>query len=239
MRIVKIFSLVLICISLASCDLFIDNKQEEEAVIPLTVGNTWILEHAYRIDYKLSGDELTMDTVYMEGQRFDTLSVTRDTLIDGERWFRLETISELGKAFSHCAFGGGRWLANRNDGLYEYTTSPQLLYATNTAPLEPFIDTREVVASLLDPTSTYPLPDRGPVDTRAYLRTFRYVEYPEKNDNDHRVAGPLNPTQNETDFLSPELGIVALDVPFATYSEERGWIPFSKRHWILVSFDGE
>ncbi|MEM1127557.1 MAG: hypothetical protein AAGI71_12965 [Bacteroidota bacterium] len=230
-------ALLAVFFGLSACDTA-EDPTPIDPVIPLAVGNTWVLEPAYTLRYEVQeGIVTSADTSRSSQRRSTTLSITRDTLINGEPWFRMETTSEV-RAY-HNVFGAPQWLANRADGLYAFDETPKRLYATDTAPSEPFSETRAEVTVLLDATASYTLSDQRTMSARAYQRTIRYLEDAVLEGLD-APAGPISPAMIGAEYLSAEEGIVALDVQYVALREDRapGWIPALTQRWEVVSYTG-
>ena len=197
-------------------------------VIPLEVGGEWVLNQSYNVSFDEGG--AVRDTARGEADRSVTLAVTRDTVVAGERWFRIEASRPL----PHCVFDGAGWFANRPDGLYRWTTSPdsaEVVYASGVEPGEPFIETPVVVATLDAERVVYALP-RGPLPATKYGRTWRRLEF-----NDE-VRGPIRPTAHTTDYLSSTEGLVALEASYVRYSREADgeFTPSGTAGYELVSY---
>jgi hypothetical protein len=97
-----LFSIIL---TLSSC-----TNDGADGHLSLTIGNQWIGRYRAHTD---------------TGWNYDTLRVVRDTVIDGERWYRLERRSSQSPPSYRPISGMFRedaWLTNRWDGLYEYRT---------------------------------------------------------------------------------------------------------------------
>ena len=199
-----------------------------DPVIPLEVGGEWVLAQAYGVSFDEAG--AVRDTIRQEPGRLDTLAVTRDTVVAGERWFRIEA----SRPFQHCVFDGAGWFANRPDGLYRWTTRPdsaEIVYASGVEPGEPFIETPVVVATLDAERATYDLP-RGPVTAAKYGRTWRRIEV-----NDE-IQGPISPTAHSTDYLSSTEGLVALEISYVRFGpgSRDTFVPVGTTAYELVSY---
>ena len=196
-----------------------------DPVIPLEVGAEWALASVYTVSFNADGT--VRDTVRHETPRRDTLTVVRDTLIAGERWFLVRPT----QPFQHCVFGQPTWFANREDGLYRRRgDDAELVYASGTAVGEPFLDTPAFVAVIEDPDATYALPS-GPVPTTQYGRTWRRLDT-------GSVRGPIDPTVRIEDHLSADLGLVALQVSYVrpTDGSVDAFVPGATTTYELVSY---
>ena len=197
-------------------------------VIPLEVGGEWVLSQSYNVSFDEGG--AVRDTARYGADRTVTLAVTRDTVVAGERWFRIEASRPL----PHCVFDGAGWFANRPGGLYRWTTSPdsaEVVYASDVEPGEPFIETPVVVATLDAERATYALP-RGPVTAAKYGRTWRRIEFSDE------IRGPIRPTSHTTDYLSSTEGLVALEASYVRHSQEAEgeFAPAGTTGYELVSY---
>jgi hypothetical protein len=226
---------LLFLVSLAACDTAEDPIPDEGSVpmVPLEVGAAWTLELVYSVRYFPSSDT-PPDTVYHEDLSTVTLTVTRDSLIDGERWFHIESSRPSGLGHPVFCRTNAEWYANRDGGLYRLTPGeePELVLSSNAEPGVPFIDTPEVAVVLADPEAVYELPGLGAVEARAFERTQRRVSpgsLPE---------GPVEPNLRSVDYLSSAVGFVALDLPYITLGAEEGtYQPSAVRRYELVSYE--
>lgn len=229
---------VALLVGLTACDTAEAPAPEESApvsdpVLPLEVGAEWVLQHVYSVRYPR--DEPAPDTVYHEDPSTVTLTVTRDTLINDERWFRIEASRPYGLAHPAFCRTNEEWYANRDGGLYRLVPGeePELLLSADAEPGVPFIDTPEVAVALLDPAAVYELPELGAVEARSYERTQRRVNGPGSLPD-----GPVEPNLRSVDHLSAEAGFVALDTPYVgTGSEEGTYRPAAIQRWELVSYE--
>ena len=204
MRTRSLLSLLLV-LAITGCDSAPAVTPPEIApVLPLAVGAEWTLAQTMTVSYD-SGGVIRDTTLGGPGGPF-TLSVTRDTLVAGETWFRIEASPGL----LHCVFSDSAWFANREDGLYRWQTTPEAaerVYATGVAEGVPFLTTDIVAAVLVDDDATAVLPS-GPVPVRQYERTWQRLEV------NRSIQGPIDPRPTTRDALSPTLGPVALQVSY-------------------------
>ena len=198
---------------LAACDSAGPAVKPTPVVIPLAVGTEWVLNRVSAEDVgDAPGPRPTGGT--------DTLTVTRDTVVAGERSYRIEA----SRGLAHCVFGGAGWYANRPEGLVRWTDDPadaELVYALGTPTGEPFLDTPTFLAVIADPDATYRLGSER-VPTVQYERTWRRIEL-----NDE-VRGPIAPAFPITDHLSPTLGPVSLQVGYVVRGDGDTFTPRSR-----------
>ncbi|WP_412060684.1 hypothetical protein [Rubrivirga sp. IMCC45206] len=204
--------LVLVLLAVAGCDTTEPDAPLAPA-LPLAVGAEWTLERAYRVTFD---DGVPLDTVALDaGSRRHTLRATRDTVVDGETWVRIEAVTDVpdGPTFFHCVFGDPAWYANREGGLARWTETPadaQIVYAVGVTPGVPFLDDDRFTAALVDDDArALGLP------VRTYARTWRRV------DLNAEVRGPIAPTGRTVDALSPSRGPIVLESQFVS-SEDGG-----------------
>ena len=98
------------CISILYCAKNDNNPVEPQLgndIFPLEIGNYWIYENIYYNDH---GYEVSRDT--------SEYSVVRDTLVEGESWFKL--------AYNGTEYG--EWCANRSGGYWIGGPSAYLYY---------------------------------------------------------------------------------------------------------------
>ena len=201
-------------------------------VVPLEVGGEWTFALSYTVAFDDAG--AARDTTRRDGGRAETLAVTRDTVVAGERW--VQVVASRG--LQHCVFGGAGWFANRADGLYRWDEGPEsaeLVYARGVEPGVPFVETPVVVAVLDDADATYALPS-GPVEGARYVRTWRRIEIDDALPEP--VRGPIRPTMTSADVLSPDLGPVLLELAYARHSRqvEGSFTPSGTVAYELVSY---
>lgn len=192
-------SLVLLSFALAlsACDSSgVDpiDVRDPAPVLSLSVGAEWTLEQAYRVAF--DRNSVAFDTVRSDRSKIYTVRVSRDSTIEGETWYQIEAP----RGFFHCVFENGAWVTNRPDGLYRFRGSAadaERVYATDLEVGVPFIDTFEVLAVLEDESTA----------GRRYLRTWRGADQA-------WGQGPIDPAITTRDLLSPDRGLVALEVSF-------------------------
>ena len=212
------FSLTLLALlAVAGCDSTQPDAPPLAPAVPLAVGTEWTFAQAYRVTFE---EGVPLDTVAanVPAQTF-TLRATRDPVVAGETWVRIETVSD-GPDLQHCVFGRPAWFTNRTDGLYRWKESPadaELAYGVGVTPGVPFLDTDAVAAVLVDDGAH----EEG-VQARVYERTWRRLEF---NDD---VQGPIAPTVRTLDVLSPTEGPLALEVQYVRQSDSpTGFVPSS------------
>jgi hypothetical protein len=88
-----------------SCDLFTDPenppiKDNSVGLVPMKLGNKWVFRY---IQYDTAGG--------IEYTRLDSAVVSRDTLINAERWYKI-------RGLKPASGDGGDWYTNRNDGVW-------------------------------------------------------------------------------------------------------------------------
>lgn len=201
-------------------------------VVPLEVGGEWTFALSYTVAFDDAG--AVRDTTRRDGGRTETLTVARDTVVAGERWFQIVA----SRGFQHCVFGGAGWFANRADGLYRWDVRPEdaeLVYARGVEPGTAFVETPVVVAVLDDPDAAYALPS-GPVEGARYVRTWRRIEI--EDALPEPVRGPIRPSMTSADVLSPDLGPVLLQIAYARQSrqDEGAFAPASTVAYELASY---
>lgn len=203
-------------LALAGCDSTeADPPAEPAPALPLSVGTQWTLARTYNIRYDDNG--LPSDTLFVsEGslpEHVVSLAVSRDTLINGETWFQIDSTPFT---FFHSIFGEGMWFTNRTDGLYRWggtVFEPELAYGTNLSESEVFFDTDAVEARYLG-DGPVQLESGATATARAYHRLWKRYEL-----ND-QTRGPISPQAATYDALSSELGPLALEVLYVRYAVE-------------------
>lgn len=233
MRALHLLALFLLVAGLTACDSSEAPEPDSVApIFPLSVGAEWTFQHTSSIRYA-PFDGSAPDTVAIEDGRTATLTVTRDTLIDGEQWFRMEASRSL--ASPVLCQTEDEWYTNRPDGFYRLVPgeAPERLLTIDTAPGDPFIDTPEVAVALEDPEAVYDLPALGAVSAASFRRTWRRFgglgDAPE---------GPVAPQLRSVDYFSASIGPVALDAPYVTSGETEGtWQPAAITRYELVSYE--
>ena len=208
MRFCSLLALVSVA-ALSACDSGPAISPVPDPALQLAVGTEWTLARTYTVQF--DGDGTPSDTLRATGQAASpvTLTVTRDTTVADEAWYRIEP----SRRFSHCVFGEAAWYANRADGLYRWTESPadaERVYGVVEG--DAFLDTPVVLAVLTDDDATLDL-GTGPVPARQYDRTWRRLEF------NAEINGPIDPTVTTTDLLSSERGPLALEVSFVRQAE--------------------
>ena len=235
MRSLLLVAAVLAAPLLAACDSsgpVVAPLADAAPVTPLEVGGQWTFSRAYTVSF--GEDGVVRDTTRRESSRTETLTVTRDTVVAGERFYRI--VSSRG--LRHCVFGGAGWFANRPEGLVRWTESPadaELVYALGVEPDVPFVETPVVVAVLDERDAAYTLPS-GPVEGARYTRTWRRIELDDALPEP--IRGPIRPTMTSSDVLSPDLGPVLLEVAYARDSrqDDGTFVPSSRDAYELQSY---
>lgn len=105
------FALLVLALS-TGCDTATPAVDSEPEIIPLAVGNQWVMHVEGRRD----------DRSYTFT---DTLAVTRDTTIGGETWYYIQHTEPRLNVLRDAYY------ANRADGLYRLTSAPGEPFAAN------------------------------------------------------------------------------------------------------------
>ncbi len=215
MRPLRLCTLALV-LAVAGCDSSGPVDPPAEApVLPLAVGTEWTLARTYTVRYDDAG--MPSDTTFVGPgglpEHIATLTVSRDTLIDGETWFQ---INSTPISFTHCVFGEGIWFTNREDGLYRWggtVFEPELAYGTGLTPSDVFFDTDAVEARYVG-NGPVQLTSGATTTAREYSRLWKRFEL------NHQVRGPISPQAATYDALSSEFGPIALEILYVSYSDE-------------------
>ncbi|WP_412070060.1 hypothetical protein [Rubrivirga sp. IMCC43871] len=212
--------LLFVLLAVAGCDTTEPDAPSPLApAIPLAVGAEWTFEEAARIEYT---DGVPSDTLAPASDTQYTLRATRDTVVAGETWVRIEAP----RGFSHCVFEPSAWYANRQDGLYRWRSSPadaELVYAVTAAEGAPFLVTDVVSATLVDENAQVGVAGTT-IPARVYARTWRRVEFSAE------VRGPIVPTAETRDALSPSAGPVVLELIYVNHAgDDATFVPHLKR----------
>lgn len=223
MRICSLLAVSLV-FGLAACDTSAPSASAPDApVLSLDVGTEWTLTQVSSVRFDDGAPSDTTD-LRSSGQT-RVLAVTRDTVIAGETWVLIKP----DVPFGHCLFGNSAWYANRSDGLYRWRGSvdnAERVYGIG-ADGDVFLDTPEVTAVLTDTDAAYMLPT-GTVVTRQYDRTWHRFEF------NAAVRGPITPSGASRDYLSPELGLVALEVVYFSQRSEGQFTPSATIRYELA-----
>ncbi len=166
----------------------------EPELLPLAIGHTWIMQHQYN---RRSGDAYVIDV--------DTLRITRDTLIQGKRWYYLETKGGPDEGF----------YTNRNNGVWYLEQdhasepTPVLRYLSPArvgdaygVPSEVGIDALPVMVANLD--ASHPI-QQAPTYTGT-LYALRYTNATVAPYIEH----PFDVTVHH--LLAPEVGFVVWEI---------------------------
>lgn len=223
----RTFSLLALLVTLAACDsadpaIEPGPQADVPVVLPLAVGTEWTVARTARIRFD---DDGIADTTAADFSQTHTIAVSRDTVVAGETWYRIDS----SRGLLHSVFGESAWYANREDGLYRWTASPAdaaLEYAVGVPDGEPFRETDTFRAVLLDDETTATVGDET-VRARLYQRSWFRL------DIDETARGPIEPAATSRDVLSPEAGIVSLEVAYA----ERAEAPDTFRPLTTVRFE--
>lgn len=239
-RTISSLAVLIVLLGLSACDSSIPFPEESYDLIPLEVGAKWTLQEIQFIGHSYPPGARTVERI--ENGRTVTLEVSRDTTIDGERWFAFRgdttfNVRNLRHDFISMATRYDRtgfWYTNRDDGLYRMRSgeSPHLLYSVDAASGDTFVDRTDYAVTRLDSADSYDLESFGEVAAHSYARVPRRYE---KDGREGEVATQI--TLN--DYLSPELGFVALDEIsyFSEEFEDGKWFPGSVTRWELISYD--
>lgn len=226
MRICSLFVLPL-ALCLSACDTSTPAIRPPDApVLSLAVGTEWTVMQVSSVRFDPDTGAPLDTTDLRSRSRTRVITVTRDTVIAGETWALIEPDG----SFGHCVFGHSAWYANRPDGLYRWRDSvadAERVYGIGVAEGDVFLDTPIVTAILTDDDAVYALPT-GPVVARQYDRTWRQLEFNET------IRGPIDPNAASRDYLSPELGPVALEVSYARQKSEGQFAPASTIRYELA-----
>lgn len=219
-------ALFALAVSIAACDSTgVNEPLLPPQALPLAVGAEWTLQQTYAVQYDMEGvpgdtlDQRSRDRTY-------TISVDRDSTIEGDTWYRLG----VSRGLLHCVFEEGVWLANRPDGLYRFRDSvddAERVYATGIEAGVPFVDTPELLA-VLEGESVKRDVSGNSLRLRRYVRTWRGA-------NAYWGQGPISPSVMTRDDLSPERGVVALEVAFVRQgATENTFVPQSIYGYQLI-----
>ena len=102
---VSFLAILVLCTT--GCDSTPSDAEPEPSILPLAIGNQWILEYTSIRD---SGNNLRTST------DTDTLHIVGDTTVQGERWFEMS-----GSGGTHIFRG---FYAQRTDGIWRRYISP-------------------------------------------------------------------------------------------------------------------
>lgn len=197
-----------LALTLAACDTSEPAPPPEQVnLLPLEVGNRWVMAYT-----------LTDSTGLLYGSRTDTLGVSRDTVVDGERWYYVGLLNAPSDQGPLRGF-----FTNREDGLYRLVRRedgsrvPSLYYSTVAEPGEAYeIEvgyqtgvTETATMTLLSDEAPSEIPGVGSVPTYHYRRTttsFTIEGYGQPIDvegltSDVRLSPEYGPVQQQNIYV--------------------------------------
>ncbi|HBQ58471.1 MAG TPA: hypothetical protein DD671_02300 [Balneolaceae bacterium] len=159
---------------------------------PLKVGNTWVFD--------IQGER---------SNRLDTLTVTKDTLIDGQTWFYLSEEEKNSHSLLNSSFQG--YYTTYNSGLYHYSGESNI--SDNTPIFQ--ANLTEGDTYLNDPGSVWITTYNGEESDSKYGSTYSYsVEYLTLLHNS--TTFDLDQSYIFERVYSPEIGFVHWETAYLT-----------------------
>jgi len=217
------FSLLVCSLFFTSCDLWHhggDDEPDEPVLLPLDVGNQWVMEFT-RTFYSPLPDGGTETETYT-----DTLIAVTDTMVAGERWTEIQCTRS-----SICIPEG--YYTNRDDGVWkwagpEFDTAPYLIYKYPAETGESYL------VGNSDPLTVTVVGTEVPVETPAGTLSAYYYEF----SVDELLDIPVPDDVGSFDrFLAPGLGFAFIGCSFVRLRDGE-WQTASEFDWQLVAFEG-
>lgn len=189
---------LLVAASCVGCDLTGNTggeQQPDAAILPLAVGNTWIMQ------------AVTLHVLVSPQTRTDTIRVVSDTTIDGELWYRVVD----------SARGRGYYATNREDGFWKWPapeepgSGPYLAFRHPAAPGTQYRPTEDESVTVLAVDTTIT------VDAGSFASTH-YASLTERFDIGDTTYDNPYPCDF---FYAPTVGYVKEVRPYVTIRNEK------------------